>query len=77
MRIEDLRHAGRLLQIHGQAVVRELIGPSEADRLKFVAAAEQAGTIGSRNPPGLFVRLVRGRLWNYLTQGTRTRRRVG
>jgi hypothetical protein len=45
-----------------------VIGTSENDRLRFVAAAEHARVIGTQNPPGLFVRLVRGKLWNYLTQ---------
>ncbi len=68
MRPEDLRETGRLLGLHGQAVARGLIGPSEADRLRFVAAAEHARSAGSRNAPGLFAWLVRGRRWAYLTQ---------
>jgi hypothetical protein len=31
-----------------------------------VAAAEHALAVGKANPPGLFVHLVRGRLWRYL-----------
>lgn len=68
VRIEDLKDTGRLLQLHDLAVSRELVTASEADRLRFVAAAEHARSLGSRNVPGLFVRLVRGRLWGYLTQ---------
>ena len=45
-----------------------LVTSSESDRLKFLAAAEHARVIGTRNPCGLFVRLVRGKLWHYLTQ---------
>jgi len=68
VRVEDLRDTGRLLRLHEQAVARELVGASEADRLRFVAAAEHSRAVGTRNPPGLFVRLVRGRLWRFLTQ---------
>jgi len=68
VRVEDLGDTGRLLRLHEQAVARELVGASEADRLRFVAAAEHARAVGTRNPPGLFVRLVRGRLWRFLTQ---------
>jgi len=68
VRVEDLRDTGRLLRLHEQAVAREVVGASEADRLRFVAAAEHARAVGTRNPPGLFVRLVRGRLWRFLTQ---------
>jgi len=68
VRVEDLKDTGRLLQLFDQAVARELVTASEADRLRFVAAAEHARVIGTRNPPGLFARLVRGRIWNYLTQ---------
>jgi len=68
IRAEDLKDTGRLLALHEQAVSRGLIGPSEADRLRFVAAAEHARAIGSVNPPGLFALLVRGRHWDYLTQ---------
>ena len=39
-----------------------------ADRLRFVAAAEHARAIGTTNPCGLFVRLVRGGLWSFVTQ---------
>jgi hypothetical protein len=65
---EDLRQTNRLLELHSQAVDAGLIGPSESERLKFVAAAEHAWTVGSSNPSGLFSRLVRSKLWHYLTQ---------
>jgi hypothetical protein len=68
VRIEDLKDTGRLLDLHRQAVDRQLIGASEADRLKFVAAAEHALAIGKGNPPGLFAWLVRGACWRYITQ---------
>jgi hypothetical protein len=44
------------------------VGSSEADRLRFVGAAEHAMAVGKGNPPGLFMYLVRGRLWRYLME---------
>ena len=57
---EDLKDTGRLLDLYEQAVELGLVTDSEHDRLRFVAAAEHARIIGTRNPCGLFVRLVRG-----------------
>ena len=58
--IEDLKDTGRLLDLLDQAIDRQLVGSSEADRLRFVAAAEHALAIGQGNPPGLFASLIRG-----------------
>lgn len=68
VQLEDLKDTGRLLKLFEQAVALGLVSSSEADRLRFVAAAEHARAIGTRNPAGLFVRLVRGGIWTYLTQ---------
>jgi hypothetical protein len=65
---EDLRDPARLLDLHAQAVAAGYIPSSEAGQLNFFAAANHARVIGSRNPPGLFVRIVRSGLWNFLTQ---------
>ena len=59
---EDLKDTGRLLELYDQAVELGLVTASEWDRLRFVAAAEHARIIGTQNPCGLFVRLVRGGL---------------
>lgn len=64
---EDLSDTGRLLELFRQAVRAGLVRRSEHDRLQFVAAAEPASAAGVRNPAGLFVHLVRRRLWQYLT----------
>jgi hypothetical protein len=64
---EDLKDTGRLLELYEQAVGQGLVRPSEWDRLRFVAAAEHARVIGTRNPCGLFARLVRGGLWHFAT----------
>jgi hypothetical protein len=68
VRVEDLKDTARLLDLLGQAVARGLVSGSEADRLRFVGAAEHALEIGKENPAGLFVYLVREKLWRYLTQ---------
>jgi hypothetical protein len=73
VRPEDLKDTGRLLELFDQAMVQKLIGPSEADRLKFVAAAEHALTIGKANPCGLFAYLIRGACWRYITQADEDR----
>ena len=65
---EDLRDPARLLDLHAQAIAAGYVSSSEADRLNFFAAANHARVIGSRNPPGLFVRIVRSGLWSFLTQ---------
>ena len=71
--LEDLKDTGRLLDLLRQAIDRGLIGSSEADRLRFVAAAEHALAVGTANPPGLFAYLVRGRCWRYITQADEDR----
>jgi hypothetical protein len=64
----DLKDTGRLFELHEQAQAAGLIGSSESDRLKFVAAAEHARAVGSVNPPGLFVRIIRSKLYPFITQ---------
>jgi hypothetical protein len=71
--VEDLKDTERLLGLHDQAVEQKLVGASEADRLKFVAAAEHAVAIGKANPCGLFAYLVRGACWRYITQADEDR----
>jgi hypothetical protein len=68
VRVEDLKDIGRTLALFAEAVGLGWVGSSEADRLRFVGAAEHALAIGQGNPPGLFIHLVRGKLWRYLTQ---------
>jgi hypothetical protein len=67
IRPEDLRDTGRLLELHRQAVERKLVTSSEADRLRVLTIAEHAAVIGTRNPAGLFVRLLKGKLWHFAT----------
>lgn len=73
IRAEDLKDTGRLLQLHDQAVSRGFVGSSEADRLRFVAAAEHARAVGLRNPCGLLARIVARGSWNFATQADEDR----
>ena len=66
---EDLSDTGRLLELFDDAVRLGVVGGSESERLNFVAAAEHASIIGSRNPCGLFAWLIRGQHWRFITQG--------
>ena len=63
---EDLHDTRRLLELFDQAQAASLV-QGELDRLRFVSVAEHARTIGSRNPCGLFVYLVRRQLWHFAT----------
>lgn len=69
--IEDLRDTERTLLLFEEAVEHRVGGltGSEGDRLKFVAAAERAISVGTENPPGFFARIVRSGLWHHITQG--------
>ncbi len=75
---EDLRNIERLLKLFDLAVEQRLLKASEHARLQFVAAAEHALAIGTRNPPGLFAQLVRKGLWRFINQADedRARRRM-
>jgi hypothetical protein len=66
VRIEDLKNTGRLLDLHRQAVDRQLVTASEADRLRFVGAAEHALAI-AQSPPALFAWIVLNGCWRYIT----------
>jgi hypothetical protein len=66
VRLEDLKDTGRLLDLYHQAVAKGLVGTAEADRLKFIAAAEHALAIAS-NAPALFAWLVLRGCWRYIT----------
>lgn len=66
---EDLKDTGRLLVLFEEATRKGLLRESERERLNFVAAAEHARVIGSRNPCGLFAWLVRRRKWEFITEG--------
>jgi hypothetical protein len=73
---EDLKDVGRLLDLYNQAIARGDVTASERDQLRFVSAAEHARAIGTKNPCGLFVRLVRGGLWSFATQDDENTARI-
>lgn len=64
---EDLHDTARLLALFEQAHTRGLIGTSASDRLTFLALAEHATVVGSRNPCGLFAALVHRHHWHFVT----------
>jgi hypothetical protein len=68
VKLEDLRDTPRLLTLYAEAIRLGIVADSECDRLRFVAAAEHARVVGSSNPYGLFVSIVRRGLWRFLTQ---------
>jgi hypothetical protein len=69
---EDLADTGRLLELYAQAVAAGLVAASEWGRLRFVAAAEHARAIGTKNPSGLFASLVRAGMLHFATEGDET-----
>lgn len=77
VQVEDLRDTARLLQLHRQAVRLGHVGNSEAERLKFIAAAEHSLSHGRKNPAGMFATIVRHGLWfQTLQEEDRARRRL-
>lgn len=67
--LADLNETSRTLELFENAVGRGSVDASEHSRLMFVAAAERAVLRGTRNPCGLFRRLVEQKLWHHITQG--------
>jgi hypothetical protein len=64
---EDLGDPNRLCRLFQQAQARGWVGRSEAERLKFFAAAEHARRFARRSAEGLFVSVVKHGLWHHLT----------
>ncbi|WP_435022556.1 hypothetical protein TA3x_005752 (plasmid) [Tundrisphaera sp. TA3] len=75
IRPEDLRDPARILDLHRRAIAAGWATGSEADRLRYVAAAAHARAVGVANPPGLFRAIVEGRRWGSLTQQDEDRAR--
>jgi hypothetical protein len=65
---QDLADTGRLLELYAQAVAAGLVPASEWGRLRFVACAIHARSIGTANPCGLFATLVRGGRLHFATE---------
>src|SRR5207237_1258562 len=64
---DDLSDPRRTEVLREQAIRKGFIGRSEADQLRFHAAAEHARRFGALNPCGLFVITVRHRRWQVVT----------
>lgn len=65
--LDDLRDPDRTLTLFDDAVNRKLVSRSEADRLNVMAAAQRALKVATLNACGLFVTLVRCKLWHHIT----------
>lgn len=77
VQVEDLRDTARLLELHREAVRLGYVGNSEAERLKFVAAAEHALSRARKNPAGMFATIIRsGLCFQTLHDEDRARRRL-
>ncbi|MBN9688988.1 MAG: hypothetical protein J0M24_02025 [Verrucomicrobia bacterium] len=68
IRPEDLHSPERLQALRRQALARGWIRDCEADTLNFFAAAVRARSTEARDPVRVFVSLVRGRRWGFVTQ---------
>lgn len=64
---EDLRSTPRLLTLFEQAAAAGLVQASDYDRLRLTTAAEHAVVKGTRNACGLFMHIVRNKLWHFCT----------
>ena len=73
--IEDLRSLERLDSLFGQAADLQLVLRSEAGRLLVVGTAEHALRVAKRNPCGLFVAVLRKRLWTFISEDDEERAR--
>lgn len=65
--VEDLRSTPRLLSIFEQALAAGVVGAGYGQQLNFFAAAEHSLVKGTRNPCGLFVHILKNKLWHYCT----------
>jgi len=63
----DLRSAERLFELYSQACGRGWVRRGEAGALSVFAAAARARRCGERNPPGMFVSILRRGLWSHIT----------
>lgn len=68
IRLEDLHSPERLQALRRQALARGWIRDCEADTLNFFAAAVRARSTPARDPVRVFVSLIRGRRWGFVTQ---------
>lgn len=65
---EDLRSRSHLRALFLEAARAGYVRPTQADALRFLAAAAHARRVGTRNACGLFAAIVRRGLWAYISQ---------
>lgn len=65
---QDLRNTKRLLNLHTQAIKAELVGRSEAERLRFIGLAQHVLARCPKNAGGLFHHLLTHRRFHFVTQ---------
>lgn len=66
--VEDLASIERLETLHSEATTLGLAPKGERGVLEFVSLATHAYRYGTKNPPGLFARLLRDQKWHFITQ---------
>lgn len=64
----DLLEPPRLEMLWIDAIHRGISASSEANRVRFFAAAAHAVRVGTTNINGLFASVVRRNLWDFLSQ---------
>ncbi len=69
---EDLGNFSRVEELYFQAVKRNLIEPTEAGAINFLAAAVRARSV-SGDAPRIFMGIIKQKLWKNITQGDEDR----
>lgn len=64
----DLGSVERLSRLHEEAVTKGLAPAGERGLLELTSLAEHARRYSTKNPPGLFARLLRDQKWHFITQ---------
>ncbi len=68
IRERDLRDSRLLRDLFNRAAERGLVSRAQAEFLRFSAAAEYAQRVATRNPCGLFAKIVHEGLWHFIAQ---------
>lgn len=65
--LADLKKPQRLDRLFWEAVAAGIVRQTQAERLRWFAAAERAMALGTRNPCGFFAAMVRRGLWHHIS----------
>ena len=76
VRPEDLRSFSRAKALFLQAVRAGWLIGSEADFLNWMGAAVRANAVNARDPIRVFISIVRGRRWEFISQAQEDRARI-